>query len=271
MLRIAFMFAALMVSTAAIAQKTDNAPVLPDASSDDEIIVQGLKIPRGKLPTSVYWSYPTVLANRIARENTDMFFRCALRASNMASLRQAVDGEPNSAKARTAQGLIILTQKGCYPPIRQIGGSVSTTAAIADLGNSILDRGVMMEKVLKTYAPDAALTPAIVADPAVRDRFKMRESFRNRLRLPVDRSALIFASCLVREQPVLATRLFRSEPGSLLERGLIQAILVEGRDCTDGGRRITVDPTLGRVYIIDAFYRWVVAARGVDSLIPADA
>ncbi|MEG8052678.1 hypothetical protein QP185_04475 [Sphingomonas aerolata] len=63
----------------------------------------------------------------------------------------------------------------------------------------------------------------------------------------------VFASCLVRQQPVLATRLFQSEPGSLFERGLIQTIIVQGRECVGHASRVTVEPSLVRVYIMDAF------------------
>jgi hypothetical protein len=245
---------------------------LPDASSADEIIVTALKIPREKLPTGVYWSYQSRLLSKIARENAQMFYRCALRSSAVKSIRMVVDGEPNNAKTRFAQGWIRETNRGCYPPTGLAGNTGPSEAnTILDAGRSVLDRGVIVETVLKTYVPDAALTPTITSDPAVQSRFKQREGFRNRLRLPVDRDALILATCLVREQPVLATRLFHAEPGSLLERGLIQTIIVEGRGCIGDASRVTVDPSFMRVYIMDAFYRWVVAARGVESLIPATA
>lgn len=257
---------------AATSQATDASATLPDASSSDDIIVTALRIDREQLPTSVYWSYSTLLPNRIARENAQMFMRCAINLTAPRSLRLVVDGEPNSLNARTAQGSIMVTMRGCSPPLDEPVGAHATAIprTLADIGSSLLDRGVITELALKRYAPDAALTPAMTADPAVRDRFERRESFRNRIRMSGDRDALVFASCLVRTQPSLATRLFRSKPGSLLERGLIQAIIVEGRQCVGGAKRLTVEPTSMRIYIVDAFYRWVVAARGVDSLIPAD-
>ncbi len=270
MLRLALL---VTVGTAAIpvaAYSAEASEVLPDASSADEIIVTALNIPREKLPTGVYWSQQSRLPSKIARENAQMFYRCALRSSALNSIRAVVDGEPNSAKARFAQGWIRETHRGCYPPMGLAGHTrPSESSTIRDVGISPLDRGVIVETVLKTYEPDAALTPAITSDPAVQSRFKQREGLRNRLRLPVDRDALILATCLVRQQPVLATRLFRSEPGSLLERGLIQTIIVEGRECIGHASRVTVDPSFMRVYVMDAFYRWVVASRGVESLIPA--
>ncbi len=267
------LLAAIFAVTApASAQKSDAPPILPDASSADEIIVTALRIPRDKLPTGVYWNYLSRLPLQIARENADMFVRCALKSSDLTSIRTVVDGEPNSAKARFAQGWIRATHRGCYPPMALAGYvTPSMPETIADVGGSILDRGVIMESVLKNYAPDAVLTPSITADNAVQRRFEQREGLRNRLRLDGDRDALVFASCLVRQQPVLATRLFQSKPGSQLERGLTQTIIVQGRECVGRARRVTVDPSLVRVYIMDAFYRWVVAARNVESLIPANA
>jgi len=255
------------------AERTAEPTSLPDASSNDDVIVTGLKIPRQKLPTGVYWNYQSLFLSKIARENAEMFLQCALKKSDTSDVRQVVDGEPNSATARFAQGWIKQTHRGCYPPTGAGIAQIATNRpdSIADLGISRLERGVIVELALRTYAPDVALTPEMTADPAVQSRFQQREGLRNRLRLPDDRDALVFASCLVKEQPILATRLFRSDPGSLLERGLTQTIIVEGRACVGPISRVTVDPSLLRVYVMDAFYRWVVAARGVDSLIPADA
>ena len=260
-----------LVATSAGAQGGLPPQELPHADSTDDIIVQALRIPREKLPTGVYWNYFSMLNGRIRRENAQMFMRCALRSGERNLARDVVDGEPNSATARFAQGWIIERHKGCYPPARSTGiMNVGGPTTVADIGNSPLDRGVIVESVLKAYAPDAALTPAITGDGAVRQRFRAREGVRNRLRLPGDRDSLVMASCLVEHQPVLATRLIRSMPGSKLEQGLTQAIFVEGRGCLNGVSQLTLDPTITRTYIVDAFYRWLVAARNVDSLIPVE-
>ncbi|MDB5696671.1 MAG: hypothetical protein JWN21_2214 [Sphingomonas bacterium] len=271
MFRLALIFA-ISAAMPAAAQRANSPIALPDASSSDDIIVRGLRIPREKLPTGVYWDYQSIVPSRIARENADMFLRCALKSSDVAWVRKVVDGEPNSAEARFAQGWIVETHPGCYPPQRSTRYvTTPVPTATTEVGEARLDRGVIVEMVLKSYATEAELTEAITADPKVQSRFQQREGIRNRLRLPDDRAALAFASCLVMREPVLATRLFRSEPGSLLERGLTQTIIVEGRECVGRSGRVTIDPSFARVYIIDAFYRWVVAARGTDSLIPADA
>lgn len=270
--RLGLLLAALMFSVSVTAQERDRTVTLPDAQSNDEIIVNGLRIPREKLPTGVYWSYDTLLPGRVTRERTAMLMRCALRIGDRRLVRQVVDGEPNSAVSRAALGRLIDANGGCYPPDPKAWSLFSVTPlTVTDMGAPQLDRGIIIEQVMRSYAPDAALTPADIADPAVQDRFMGREGVRNRLRPPTDRDALVFASCLVREQPVLATRLFRSDPGSLLERGLVQTMLIEARTCTAETKRVTVDPGMIRLYVVDAFYRWVVAARGVDSLIPAES
>jgi len=271
MLLVALLTAVLITHSTvpAAAHRADAAADLPDASSTDEIIVTALQIPRDKLPTGVYWNYQSRLPSKIARENAQMFLLCALRSSASESIREVVDGEPNSAKARFSQGWIRTTHRGCYPPNGLAEFTMPLTpGTIIDEGRSVLDRGVIVETVLARYEPDAKLTLAVTANPEVQSRFRQREGFRNRLRPPIDRAALILATCLVRQQPVLATRLFHSKPGSFLERGTIQTIIIEGRECIGKASRITVDPSFTRVYIIDAFYRWIVAARGVKSLIP---
>lgn len=253
---------------AVVAQEPASVISLPQAESTDDIIVQGLRIPREKLPTSVHWNYQSMLAMRIMRENSQMFMRCALKSTDVHWLREVVDGEPNGADARFAQGRISQTHRGCYPPNRSVGLMLTRfPIGTADLGESRVDRGVIVEQVMANYAPDAVLTPEMTGDPVIRNRFRQREGVRNRLRLPYDRDSLIFASCLVEQQPVLATRIFRSTPGTPLERGLTQAIIVQGRVCVGNAARVTIDPTFARTYIIDAFYRWVVASRGVDTLI----
>lgn len=271
-MKIAYLGSALAIALGAtvVGAEERTTLALPTAEDSDEIIVEGLRIPRNQLPTGVYWDYSTILGSQMRREKADLYLGCAFRVGNVHWLRAAVDGEPNSAPARFAQGRM-LQYGGCYPPVRTEGAVYSNRPiGSIDMGVSQLDRGVIMELVIRTYAQDAALTPETVRDPAVRNRFMAREGFRNRLRLPEDRDSLLFASCLVEEQPVLATRLVRSEPGSPLERGLTQAVIVEGRKCVGNTERVTIDPSMLRAYIVDAFYRWVVAVRGAGSLIPLD-
>jgi hypothetical protein len=260
---------ALLAAPAAAQEPTS--PALPRAESSDEVVVTALRIPRDKLPTRVYWDLPYAIPARIQYQRTELFVRCALRLTDAAWVRKVVDGVPNSTEATFAQGWILRTNGGCYQPLgmNTVGQlqQPSRQDDLTDIGRSTVDRGIIIEGVLRTYAPDAALTPEITRDPAVKTRFNAREGVRNRLRFRGDRDALVFSSCLVEQQPVLATRLMRSRPGSTLEKGLTQALLIEARGCLGAVDRVTINPTLARTYVADAFYRWVVAARGVDTLI----
>ena len=51
---------------------------------------------------------------------------------------------------------------------------------------------------------------------------------------------------------------------------LEDALFIGAHQCVGYAKRMDVPPDLFRAYISDAVYRWVVAARGVDSLIPDD-
>jgi hypothetical protein len=236
---------------------------LPTAKSGDDIVVRALRIPRTRLPTEVHWDHFTVVESQIAAERSHEFARCAVKLAPAKLLRAAIDGRINSPEANYAQGWIMVGFKSCGPS----APGTRLAADIGEYGRSPLNRGALIEQVLRRYAPDAALAATETDDLAVRNRFRRVQSPRNALRLETDRNALVVASCLVRSQPVLATRLFRSTSDSPLERGLIQTILVESRDCMAGVKRLTINPARFRGYLMDAFYRWLLAVRNLDSLI----
>ncbi|WP_221364128.1 hypothetical protein [Sphingomonas jinjuensis] len=262
------LFLAVAVSAMPV-QATTGPDRLPTAQDGDEIIVEALRIPRSKLPTGVYWNDMGRLEAKVDQEQRRLYFRCALSFSDPLMLRRVVDGEPNGAMATHAQGHIVLKGRACQPGLSFIAKVSTEYPNVIDYGRRPQDRGAIIELALQRYSPDATLTAAETQDPVVQQRYRQREYARNRLRLPADRNAWLVTSCLVREQPELATRLTRAQPGSNLERGLIQTMLVEGRTCLGGVKRLTVEPATYRPYIVDAFYRWVVAARNVASLIPA--
>ncbi|WP_322963027.1 hypothetical protein [Sphingomonas fuzhouensis] len=240
------------------------APPLPDGGSSDEIIVRALKIPRTKLPVNVHWApYGNVTAN-IAYERADQFLSCAFKKVRRDWLRKAVEGPPHLASTVYAQGLVTVTNLGCYPP----PGSTAAPDVMA-AGASYLDRTILLEQVLRRFVPNAALDAAQTFDPAVRARFRVVETQHNRYRRNPELSGFALAACLVQTQPVLATRLVHAEQGSDLVRGLEQAMIVNAPECLQGLTRLTVEPTTTRMYIVDAFYRWLLAVRNVPTLIPA--
>lgn len=240
---------------------------LPAETDGDEVIVQALRIPRERLPTGVYWDINRQVEQRIAREQKQVFFQCALKFAKPITLRRIADGDTYSLMMRGAQGSLVVQARGCFPGLPERSGGTITPLNLVDYGSSAYDRGMIVEMILRRDAPDAALTRADTQDPAVQERYRLREYSRNGLRLPNDRNAWLLMTCLVRDQPVLATRLVRSAPGSQLERGLIQAMLVEGRGCVGETKRVTINPEVFRPYLVDAFYRWVVASRNVASLV----
>lgn len=268
MLHRLLMTSMMVIAPVAVNSQTTQPPHLPTEADGDDVIVEALRIPRTKLPTGVYWESSQWLTNKIAQEKKRMFFHCAMKFSDPLTLRRVADGETYSLRAREAQGSIVVRAGGCYPGLPERQGATNMPLSTVDYGSSSIDRGIIIEMILHRYAPDAELTRADTQDAAVQERYRLREYSRNELRLPSDRNSWLFTSCLVREQPVLATRLTRSQPGSALERGLIQALITEGRSCLGGVSRLTVDPTHVRPYVMDAYYRWLVAARNVASLIP---
>ncbi len=53
-----------------------------------------------------------------------------------------------------------------------------------------------------------------------------------------------------------------------LQTQYVYRILDQGRHCLGRQGPIEVEPLYFRYALTDAFYRWVVAARGVDTLLP---
>lgn len=266
------MIAAAAMPVAAVEQHESasdiavTAPALPTADSTDDVIVRALKIPREKLPVQVHWNLNTAMGSAIEQDSSAFFMRCAFKSIDPARLGRAIDGPPNYASTRFAASMIIMTHAGCYRP----GASPLQKVSInqVEVPVDLIDRGMLFQQTLALYAPDATLTLAQTYDPAITQRLFDSEAIRNRYRLPNDAGGFKIAMCLVQRQPKLAARFVQAKTEMSLQRGLVQTLLVEGRACLGGVKRITVDPAFLRAYIAEAFYRWVVAARGVDSLIP---
>ncbi|MBI0473892.1 hypothetical protein D9601_00755 [Sphingomonas sp. MA1305] len=242
-------------------------PSLPNADSSDDIIVRALQIPREKLPVQVHWNQTTAFSSTIEQDGAAFFMRCAFKTTDTAWLRKAIDGAPNYASTRFAASMILMTHAGCYRP--RAGTLQKVSINQVEVPVDLIDRGTMFEQTLSKYAPDATLTLAQTYDPAITQRLFDSEATHNRFRLPNDLGAFRIAMCLVQRQPKLATRFVHASTDRELQRGLTQTLLIEGRACLGNTQRVTIDPVYLRAYVAEAFYRWVVAARGVDSLIPA--
>lgn len=250
------------------------------------------------LPTRTLPGTNSGVQNRIKYDNSRRIAGCAMRLPP-ARLRAALDGERNSAPQREAQawlvrmtvscnsnpGIISDTRVGSSSAVNAtigaglgslesnlaangIGGETETTMSIS--GRSIYDYGALLEAALESYAPTMTLSPRETLDPAVQARFNAREMPRNAKRLKADYQYFAVAVCLVRLQPVLATRLFRSQPGSAEETRVRAHLINGGRACVGNARKVRVDAAQFRVYAIDALYRWVLAARDVPTLLTRD-
>ena len=46
-------------------------------------------------------------------------------------------------------------------------------------------------------------------------------------------------------------------------------MVAKGKPCVSNARKVYFDPMQFRFYVADATYRWMVAAQGTTSLIPA--
>lgn len=140
----------------------------------------------------------------------------------------------------------------------------------AALGRSIYDRGALTLVALKRFAPGLVLTRGQTHDPEVQRRFDSREVPRNRLRNGGDRLLFEVAVCMVRMEPELSIGVAFNDDHALVPD--LQGALIDGaRDCVGGAKRVAVDPTHLRMYVADAVYRWAVAARGVETLVPAQS
>lgn len=294
------MLAALQTSPTALSTQAEfqqdlpNHPIEGQAqkgidSLPDDIVIESYR-DRAKLPT-VTQSAPQVTAVRLRRlyEYSERLANCAARSrlSNISRLRAVVDGEFNSVTHAVAQDRLKRTYITCSespqiltmttpdgPPLTLSSNAVSgvieggsVTVDPAPLGHSIYDRGAFIIAAMKTYAPGLTLTKKDTGDPVVQQRFDQREIPRNRYRLPVDYSYFQVAVCMVRMEPNLSVRLAMGD-GSARNGGLQATLINRARVCVGNARNVSVDATQFRLYIADAVYRWTVASRGTDSLIP---
>lgn len=279
----------------ALAQSQARSPAQPRArvpadAVPDDIIVEGYRDrPDVQTKASLPSSAVSTSRNRQTYEHSEQLAKCAARSklSDRSRLRAVVDGEFNTATQIMAQDRIKRIYIGCSesasllsftsPPqsdLEKAGafgdkdtrtGSFQTAGA--PLGYSIYDRGALTVQALKLYAPDLKLTRVQTNDAAVQSRFNLREVPRNRFRLPEDYRYFEIAVCVVRVEPKLSVRLALSD-GSARFSDVQAALIDRARVCVGGAKNVRVDPTQFRLYIADAVYRWAVAARGVDSLIP---
>ncbi len=263
--------------TSPSAAPSSNADPVPRQAGD--ITVEGITLPGDEAAdqrvaqsatgsTSGIDASQSIIANRRKYEWSDISARCTISSDRLkkARLRAAVDGEYNQSRQAYAQDFLVRRNPSCMQHPFQARFSQPP-----ELGYSIYDRGAFLIEAIRTYAPDLKLTRRETGDLAVQSRFNLREVPRNRFRLPVDYRYFETAVCAVRLQPTLSVALVRTPHAQTKKVNRIESAIVDGsRICFGNAKKVFFDPTQFRIYIADAVYRWAVAARGVDSLIPLE-
>jgi hypothetical protein len=194
--------------------------------------------------------------------------QCATRGRivRLSLLREVVDGPFPSSTQERAQDWLVRQTATCGEGAAIALSGVTIQNSQSYVGT--LRRAAFIAESLKAFAPDLRLTTQRMKDPVVQARFEAREVPLARYRRPMDLTYFRVAICMVREQPGLAMRLVRTDP-VVQSTAAIQAHLIDrARSCVGDAKTVTVDRYEFRAYIADAVYRWALAVRGVQTLIP---
>lgn len=271
--------ACLAPCAAAAQQMPDDRPKFAVKGNQD-VVVHGKRLRKG-LP-EVLNIEPSLARGRARHAARAQVFAKCMRFLDLDLLHKAIDGPPQDSATRFALGRLVQKNLGCYPdlspvPPREAAELGSCNAAnvrgmVDEYGQikecrAPYDRAAILRRVIKMYAGDLTLTREQTTDPAVQARFDAREVPRNRLRRGDDRTMFQIAVCMVRLQPEAAIELVGANV-TAVQYGLEDDIVDGSRDCIGGAHELGIDPAEFRDYVTDAVYRWVIAARGVDSLIP---
>ena len=273
--------ALISFATSASGQATKPRAAPPATPPTDDIVVTGLRDldlndPNAPVTHETLGSNRTghgAIASRSAFAVSERFARCAVTTDSAAAstphdaLRRALDGAINGAGQRFWQSRFIGIKSTCAqdPQIARLYGLASADGTYYD--TTYYDRGAMYVRAIQVFAPGLTMTKAQTADPVVHQRFNAREVPLARYRLPVDRRYFEIAVCLVRMEPELSVRLVQTQRTDLFTK-LEAAIVGRSPVCVGGARKVYFDPAQFRMYIADAVYRWAVAVKGLDSLIP---
>lgn len=248
-------------------------PVAPPRSPSDIIVngVRGLDDPASAVTHETLGSSRTGIGARRSGEAMAVSLRyakCAVRANGGAHdwLRRTLDGIIDGASQRFAQSRFVQIKSTCAQDAAFATQTGFATAANG-VDTSYYDRGALFIRAVQVFAPGLDLTAAQTGDRAVQARFNAREIPLAAARLPTDREYFEMAVCFVRVQPEASVDLVMLDDPDRVAR--TEARIVNGaRECAGGAREVVFDAAQLRAYVADAVYRWTVAARGVDTLIP---
>lgn len=269
---------ALLAIALTLGGATQDMPKPPPQATEpsDDIIVSGLRDldePGSAVTEGTLGSGRTGVGaarSRSVLELASRFAKCAVTddEATLRLLRATIDGNINSARQRFSQTRLVQLKTTCAQDT-QIATLYGQATVFNFYDGGYYDRGALYLEALRRFAPDLKLTEKMTNDPSVQARFDAREVPRARFRLPVDRQYFEIAVCLVRMQPELAARLVGPGLSTDTINRIEAAIVNRSRVCVGNAKQVYFDASQFRMYIADAVYRWAVAARGVDSLIPS--
>ncbi|PTQ65989.1 hypothetical protein C8J45_101854 [Sphingomonas sp. PP-CE-3G-477] len=264
MLHIALAGLALIYAPQDTVPSVPHPPVEP---ASDEIVVTALRDIEDKSSAVTLKSFGTSRTGSAVRSRqvfdlSQRWAACPARAApdRRTWLQTAIDSRTNSTRQEFAMLRLAKVYAACAPDTED--------AHLGIIQNVYYDRGALMVEALKAFVPDLVLTKEQTADPEVQARFNAREISLAKFRLPVDRRYFEAAVCFVRIEPELAVKLAMTDKPLSAVRRIEAAIVNRGRICVGNARNVYFDGTQFRFYIADAVYRWAVAAKGVDTLIP---
>ncbi|WP_341507132.1 hypothetical protein [Sphingomonas sp. 2378] len=250
----------------------------PKGSPGRDVVVQGERLPSPQAPPPPGITVQSDrIVNRTLDEKAQMFVRCAPFFPPKV-LRRAIDGQPNRPTTLLAMDSFIRANQACWPdmpspPLPPPPDLASCWQVYTVTGlpvcRSNYDRGAVLEAAIARFAPDAALTAQEVDEPAAIARLEAREKQRLLFAYMDEKIRAQVTQCLVRAEPEETTRMVRAHGDAALQTQYVYRILDRARHCLGNPERIEVEPLFFRYALTDAFYRWVVAVRDVDSLLPA--
>lgn len=268
-------FVASSIATAAVAQDSTPTPApapvaAPPYRADNDITVTGFNAApiNSALPGQGY------RASRAANSNASQFVRC-MRGAAPKLLRPIVEGHARDGKTQDALDRVIRTHTGCYrdfsgvPTPNYYGECNPVAIGGYQMCRAVYDRGALIEDAFKTYAPKFMLLRGDTLNRDTIARFRAREAGRGKFRSPIDRKFYETVACMVQAEPERAIRLLRAEPGLDKEARFRQQMIQKTPFCTNNAKRVQVDPYQFRIYVADAVYHWTIAAKNVETLIPA--
>ena len=269
-----------IVSAVAQTSPPTRPPTASPPTNDGDILVEGVRdIDPQSLATRRTLNTNRTGNQQVSRQNydiSDRFARCSIKVgmSNMRLLHLALDSVTNSVRQDNAQRRFIEGNAGCAADSALAGmKGQTTTTGTRDTNDSddpqlYYDRGAMFVRAVQAFAPRLQLTKAQLDNPTVQARFYVREEPLARFRLPQDRQFLGVAICVVHYQPALSIRLVMKDLPLSARENIAAAIVNRSRNCFGNAKKVYFDTSQFRFYVADALYRWTVAVRNVNSLVP---